>query len=166
MLTIQERALCQNLIDQSSSDIIQTLYEFINNDIVKNSITKDKEGKKQFNDFMEAAIRASSIAELELYIAYKGTKRGSEKIWKDLAKPTIDHIKPDGALKLISEQIKDVALKKHEQDLSFDDIHIEVVRRFAGYLMWKAHIMIEEKLRQYSKNQANRNNYGRGRNVQ
>ena len=144
MFTSQQQAKCHQLIDLASSDIIGVMKAFTADNKVNTSIKNERNGKKQFNDFMEAANKTSSLAELELYIAYKGVKEGTRGMWNTLAEPTIGQIKKGGELEYISLKVQEYARDKHKEEFSLDDIHLEVVRRFTGYLMWQANIMIEQ----------------------
>jgi len=166
MLTPQQLALCHKIIDRVSSDIIGVMKAFTNDAGVYDNIVYDlnkngekqfnkdgkikfnQNGKKQFNDLMEAANKASSLDELELYIAYKGAKEGTRGMWEKLSGPTIRQIKKGGELEDITLKVQKYARDKHKEDFSLDDIHddihMEVVRRFTGYLMWQANIMIEQ----------------------
>lgn len=145
MFSSHQLALCHALIDQVSGEIIQVMKGFaVVNQANKRNITSKGDGRKQFNDLMEAANKAGSIAELELYIAYKGVKTGTSKYWGPLSSPLIQHIQSDGPLANISKAlVEKMRLEQNGEPLPAD-IHLEVVRRFMGYLMWQANVLISK----------------------
>ena len=102
---------------------------------------KKGEGKRQFNSLVEAAAQTCCIDEFKLYIAYKGAKEGTRGIWKELTIPFNQEV--DGLRGLATDLVKDSDGVLESKDM--EDVHLEVLRRFVGYLMWKANILIAEK---------------------
>ena len=129
---------CRNRVKKESKYLVDKVNAFA--DEHKEKISK-KDGKKQFIDIMESAALAESIEELKLYIAYKGKKEGTRSMWAELAAPLnqeLDSLR-EKAKKLAGERSGSSADQEQE-----DEFHLELVRRFAGYLMWKTHILISE----------------------
>jgi len=86
-----------------------------------------KGGKRQFTDLVAAAAQACCIDEFKLYIKYKAAKEGTRGVWYDLADPF--NAKVDDLMKTVADEIK-------QND---ETVRLEVLKRFCGYLMWRAH---------------------------
>ena len=127
---IESRATLKQEIDNNARCIIALVDEFARQN--KDIITKTRDGKKQFVDLVEAAAQACCIDEFKLYIKYKGAKEGTRSLWGGLARPFND---------TIDKLISDVADKIEEGD---EIVRLEVLKRFCGYLMWRAHADISE----------------------
>jgi len=121
----------KNAIDNRARDIIKLVNAFAQQH--HDAITRTRDGKKQFVDLVEAAAQACCIDEFKLYIKYKGAKEGTRSLWGGLANPFNARI---------DKLIKDVADKIEEGD---ETVRLEVLKRFCGYLMWRAHADISER---------------------
>ena len=111
-------------IDNEVPSIIALVNEFSKNN--HGTITKTRDGKKQFVDLVEASGQACCIDEFKLYIKYKGSKDGTRSLWGGLADPLIVQI--DELIK-IANKIED----------NNENVKLEVLKRFCGYLMWRTH---------------------------
>ncbi|MCL2426607.1 MAG: hypothetical protein FWD05_09760 [Oscillospiraceae bacterium] len=114
-------------IDNFAPKIIEKVNNFVK------AFEKDikNNGKRQFIELVEAAAHACCVDEFKLYIAYKGSKSGTEKLWTravvNLFNKTIDDLCKD-----IADQIK----KDNEL------VRLAVIQRFCGYLMWRTSAII------------------------
>jgi len=118
-------------IDEKGRDIVKLVNEFADQHF--DTITKTRDGKKQFTDLVEAAAQACCIEEFKLYIKYKGAKEGTRSLWGGLAYPFN---------LMIEKLIREVANKIDEDN---EAVKLEVLKRFCGYLMWRAHADISER---------------------
>ena len=126
----ETRAALKNAIDDRARDIIDLVNDFAKQN--GDTITKTRDGKKQFVDLVEAASQACCIDEFKLYIKYKGAKEGTRSLWGGLANPF--NAKIDKLMETVADKI--------EKDNEI--VKLEVLRRFCGYLMWRAHADISE----------------------
>jgi hypothetical protein len=83
---------------------------------------------------LEAAAQAVAIDEFKLYLAYKGAKEGTRSLWAGLAAPF--NVEADRLSELTDENPETLTEEEKQQ------MHIELLRRFTGYMMWKANVLI------------------------
>ena len=135
-------ATLKNKIDKQASNIIKLVDEFAKQHF--DAITKTRDGKKQFTDLVEASSQASCIDEFKLYIKYKAAKEGTRSLWGGIANPF--NAKIDKLIENIAKKIEeDDEIVKLEIDKDDEIVKLEVLKRFCGYLMWRAHADISER---------------------
>lgn len=135
--------ICSRQLNVHSSEIINKVTGFkILKDCIKDEKGKNNGGKKQFNDIMEAAKDASCVEEFKLYILYKKAKGNG--LWKELAEPLNKEI--DSLMEMVPKIVDEASDKKI--DLKESDVHLELVRKYTGYLMWQANVLYESKYRE------------------
>jgi len=127
----ESRVALKKSIDEKASEIIALVDGFSKQ--YHEEITRTRDGKKQFVDLVEAAAQACCIDEFKLYIKYKGAKEGTRSLWGGLASPFNARI--DKLMKDVADSI----------DKDNETVKLEVLRRFCGYLMWRAHADISER---------------------
>jgi len=140
MKNYQELAVCTRLIEDKTAEIIKKVNEYINLKPVREGLNFRRDGKRQFNDIVEAAASASCVDELVLYISYKKAKEGSRSMWSSLADPLV---KVFSDLNEMAKSIYAEAVAK-QKDIRQEEIHLELCKKFAGYLMWKANTLIAD----------------------
>ena len=124
-------AVIRKSIDDEARSIIRLVNGFVDQHF--DTITKTRDGKKQFVDLVEAAAQACCIDEFKLYVKYKGAKEGTRSLWGGLANPLNARI---------DKLMEDVADKI---DKGNETVRLEVLKRFCGYLMWRALADISER---------------------
>ena len=127
----ESRAALTKSIDEKAGDIIAVVNGFAKQNY--GTITRTRDGKKQFVDLVEAAAQACCIDEFKLYIKYKGAKEGTRSLWGNLANPL------NASIDKLMEGVADKIEKDNET------VKLEVLRRFCGYLMWRAHADISDQ---------------------
>lgn len=136
-MNLQELKCCYALMERHSAELIEKVKELTENRIKR---TKD-DGKRQFTDIMEAAKSASCIEEFQLYISYKKAKGKGRDIWSNLAIPLNSQIDQLGEIAdkilLEAKQGYGIALEKAE-------VHLELLKKYTGYLMWQANVLLEQ----------------------
>lgn len=141
-MNLNEMGICSRLLEEHSSEIVNKVTGFGKlKECIEGKEGKEgnKGGKKQFNDIMEAAKDASCVEEFKLYILYKKAKGNG--IWKELAEPLNKEI--DSLNEMVSKIVDEARDKKI--DLKQPDVHLELVRKYTGYLMWQANVLYESK---------------------
>ena len=129
---VESRVVLKESIDERAKDIIAIVNEFAKT--YSEIITSSSETrKKQFVDLVEAASQACCVDEFKLYIKYKGAKEGTRSLWGNLANPFNARI--DALIEKVADEI----------DKDNEDVRLEVLRRFCGYLMWRTHADIAER---------------------
>lgn len=142
-MNFKEMEICSRQLNVHSSEIINKVTGFkILKDCIKDEKGKNNGGKKQFNDIMEAAKDASCVEEFKLYILYKKAKGNG--LWKELAEPLNKEI--DSLMEIVPKIVDEASDKKI--DLKESDVHLELVRKYTGYLMWQANVLYESKYRE------------------
>jgi len=114
-------------IDNFAPKIIENVNEFVKSQEKNIKVN----GKKQFSELVEAAAHACCVDEFKLYIAYKGSKRGTEKLWTRELVSSFN--------KTIDSICEDIADKIKQGD---EEIRLAVIQRFCGYLMWRTSAII------------------------
>lgn len=127
----ETRAVLKNSIDKKAPEIISLVDGFAKQHY--DTITRTRDGKKQFVDLVEAATQACCIDEFKLYIKYKGAKEGTRGLWGGLANPF--NAKIDELVSTVADKI----------EANNETVKLEVLKRFCGYLMWRAHADISER---------------------
>jgi hypothetical protein len=92
---------------------------------------------------VQAAEQATCVEELELLIRYKSVKDGTKQDWEKLAKPLADAIaNEDGELMGFAKEVAE-SNGGERTDL----YHMELVKKFLGYLMWYGCVKTEKRKR-------------------
>jgi hypothetical protein len=132
-----EQAILEAKIDEKAPELVRRVIAFSDKNAgrIANS---GKNGKKQFNDIMEAAGQACCVEEFCLYVSYKGSKEGTKPMWGDLADPFNKEV---AALR----QLARAFYPSGADERTIEKAHLELLKRFTGYLMWKANVMIENQ---------------------
>jgi len=113
------------LLDGQKAELVRRAIEFaehVNPDAWK------KLGKTQFTSLLEASTKACCVEELQLFIKYKKSKKGSEN-WIYLSNGLCNQI---DNLKSIADEVSEKAAKQ------IPDLHLELTRLFLGYFTWEA----------------------------
>jgi hypothetical protein len=129
---MENGAELKKAIDDRSHEIIEFVKLFAKQSY--EIFVKDKNGgKKQFTELVTASAQACCVEEFKLYITYKGSKKGTEGLWKNLSNK-------------FNKIIDDLMLKVAD-DIKKDDeaVRLEVLKRFCGYLMWREHADLSEQ---------------------
>lgn len=127
-------------IDKEVPKIINSVIAFASRH--REAITRTRDGKKQFNDLVEASAQACCIDEFKLYIKYKGAKEGTRSLWGGLATHFNSAI--DELMKQVEDNISN-GIDKDKYQVDHETVRLEVLRRFCGYLMWRANADIADR---------------------
>jgi len=128
---VESKVIWKEAIDQKAPQIINLVNEFATMNF--DTITRTRDGKKQFVDLVEATGQACCIDEFKLYVKYKGAKEGTRSLWGNLANPF--NAKIDELMTTVADEIE-----KNSEPLK-----LEVLKRFCGYLMWRELADISER---------------------
>lgn len=133
--TGQRRERAEQMMPNASQDrnkkyvtlLIKELEDFIR--VKKNcsAFRSGGNGKRQFSTLVEASQKACCLDELCLFIQYKKSKTGTERIWKELADPLAE---------VLRGRVKEIGESEGVDPLN-------AARQFLGYLMWQACVLIE-----------------------
>ena len=142
---------CNLLIDEYSSEIIKRMKGFTGDNRPDLCNQANGGGKKQFNDVMQAANSACCVEEFKLYISYKGVKQGTKEYWGEISDSLNTQVDK------LRDLAKEVIKQAHDRQVEFpeDDVHLEVVKRYMGYLMWQVNVLMGEG----GKNTQQKSNY-------
>jgi uncharacterized protein YutD len=135
---IAKKLRCLNQYYDNMSDdlVLEAKKLFFNTNSLKES------AKKQFSDVLEASLQSSGIEEFKLYILYKTTKSGTEKMWKEnrLGDKLLESINTICRFEIVSEIRKKTELTSEEY--TDKRIKLDILRRFMGYVMWQGNIEV------------------------